>query len=216
MKNKSEGSDDEFTKNFTTDDYKGVTAAIYAAGQDTVWSTLVVFVLNMLLHPQVQKKAQEEIDSIIGRDHLPTFEDRERLPYLNFVLQETLRWGPVSPLGIPHRSLKDDVYKGMFIPKGSFVIANALAMTHDENTYVDPESFDPERYVSKLEGGRGEPFPIGHFGYGRRICPGQYLGAASVWIVMATLLATFDIKKAVGEDGLEITPVVKLTPGLTR
>lgn len=169
----------------------------------------------MVLHPSIQKKAQAEIDRVVGQERLPTFEDRKNLPYLNFVLQETLRWGPVSPLGVPHRSLKDDVYNGMFIPKGSFVIANALAMTHDENTYSEPDKFNPDRYYEKKDSGLGEPFPVGQFGFGRRVCPGQYLGAASVWIVMATLLATFDIEKTLDDNGVEITPVVKLTPGLT-
>lgn len=62
-------------------------------------STLAVFVLAMMLYPDVQKRAQEEIDAVIGKEQLPTFEDRSSLPYVEAVLRETLRWHPVFPLG---------------------------------------------------------------------------------------------------------------------
>src|SRR5882757_2249349 len=62
-------------------------------------STLMVFVLAMVLYPDAQKRAQAEIDSVIGKDRLPTFNDRESLPYVDAVLRETLRWNPIGPLG---------------------------------------------------------------------------------------------------------------------
>jgi cytochrome P450 len=104
----------------------------------------------------------------------------------------------------------------MFIPKGSFIYANARAMTHDESIYKDPDTFNPDRYISKTEGGAEEPYPVGNFGFGRRICPGRHLAEANVWIVVVTMLATLNIQKAVGEDGEEIIPEVVLTNGLTR
>jgi cytochrome P450 len=60
----------------------------------------MVFTLAMVLYPDVQKRAQVQIDSVIGRDRLPTFEDRTSLPYIDAVLRETFRWQPVVPLGI--------------------------------------------------------------------------------------------------------------------
>ena len=78
----------------------------------------------MTMFPHVFRKAQAEIDAVIGRDRLPTLADRPRLPYINAVQRETLRWNPVGPLGIPHATLEDNVYNGYLIPKGSVVIAN--------------------------------------------------------------------------------------------
>ncbi|EFQ31563.1 hypothetical protein CGRA01v4_01485 [Colletotrichum graminicola] len=109
----------------------------------------------MTLHPEVQKKAQILIDKVIGDNRPPTFEDRPRLPYIDYIVQETLRWCPVSPLGVPHRSLEDDIYNGMFIPKGSIVYANARAMTQDERAYFDPGRFNPDRYAPADQGGYG-------------------------------------------------------------
>ncbi|KAM4065259.1 cytochrome p450 [Hirsutella rhossiliensis] len=199
----------------SNDDIKGAAGAVYAAGQDTTWSSLVVFILNMILHPQVQAKAQRLIDDVVGRDKLPTFQDRPRLLYIDYIVQETLRWCPVSPIGIPHRSLEDDVYNGYFIPAGSFVYANARAMTHDESVYTDPDNFNPDRYMPVQEGGLGEPFPIGQFGYGRRVCVGKHLAEASLWIVIASMLSAMNIEKARDNDGNDIEPVVELTSGLT-
>ena len=197
------------------EDVKGAAAAVYAAGQDTTWSTMMVLVLNMVLHPEIQLKAQQELDKVVGRDRLPTFDDRPQLRYIDYVVQETLRWCPVSPIGLPHRSLHDDVYEGYFIPAGSFVYANARAMTHDERVYQKPDDFDPDRYAPPEKGGGREPYPIGQFGFGRRICVGKHLAEANIWIVTAVLLSTMTFEKARDEEGQEITPVVELTNGLT-
>lgn len=78
----------------------------------------------MTLHPSIVRKAQAELDSVIGPDRLPSFADRPDLPYCEAVLKEVLRWGPVVPTGVPHRSIKDDVYEGYRIPKGSLIFAN--------------------------------------------------------------------------------------------
>ena len=79
----------------------------------------------MLHFPAVMKKAQEEIDKVIGPDRMPDFADSESLPYITAVANETLRWRPVAILGgTPHASTADDVYEGMLIPKGSTIFAN--------------------------------------------------------------------------------------------
>lgn len=200
----------------TLDDIKGAAGAISIAGGNTTWSTIVVCIIYLILYPDVQKKAQEEIDAITGRERLPTFEDREKMPYLQNIIEETTRSVPLSPLGVPHASLKEDYYNGMLIPAGSVVYANSQAMTHDENIYSNPDVFNPERYIPKEQGGLGEPLPEGPFGFGRRVCVGRHLALAGVYIFISSLLATFDLKHATGTDGKEIPIVMKLTNGLSR
>lgn len=95
----------------------------------------------MTLHPEVQKRAQEELDLVVGPDRLPSLEDRPNLPYVEAVVKEVLRWNPVGPLGqssplgqsqeanrmdagVPHRLIEDDVYEGYLIPKGTLIIPN--------------------------------------------------------------------------------------------
>jgi cytochrome P450 len=80
--------------------------------------------LAMVLYPEVQQKAQAEIDSVIGMERLPVYEDRESLPYINALCWEVFRWHPVVPLGVSHRVMQDDVYGDYFIPGGSIVMGN--------------------------------------------------------------------------------------------
>ncbi|KAJ6532371.1 cytochrome P450 [Mycena capillaripes] len=165
------------------------------------WGALSVFVLAMTLHPECQLKAQKEIDFVVGGLRLPDFEDRENLPFVEFILQETFRWKNGLPLGVPHRVMEVDVYRGMLIPKGSMILPNIRAMSLDESVYSDPTSFYPERFFPK-PAGRGEPyFNNVIFGFGRRVCTGQYVAENSLWIAISTILASCQIANALDEKG---------------
>ncbi|KAL4253122.1 hypothetical protein AB1N83_012925, partial [Pleurotus pulmonarius] len=196
-------------------DIKGSAAVIFGAGAETTWTSLETFLLAILHYPEVQKKGQEEIDRVVGSDRLPTFDDYNTLPYVGCVTQEILRWHPTVPIGLPHRSTEDDIYRGMFIPKGSVVFANALGMALDETIYTEATKFNPDRFLPKSEGGNEEPYLGAAFGFGRRICPGRHLATASIWIAVATLFATVDITKAKDENGTEILPEIRFQTGLT-
>jgi len=103
---------------------KKAATSVISASYETTSAVLMVFVLAMVLYPNVQKRAQAEIDSVVGRERLPTFEDRVSLPYIDAVVRETFRWQPVSPLGVSHATSSDDVYDGYFIPKGAIITHN--------------------------------------------------------------------------------------------
>ncbi|KAF8506394.1 cytochrome P450, partial [Gautieria morchelliformis] len=106
------------------------------------------FILAMILYPDVQRKAQHELDEVIGADRLPTFEDCNSLPYMNAICKEIQRWHPVVPPGIAHRVTQDDVHNNNFIPEGSVVIGNAWEMLHDKNMYgSNTEHFEPECFL---------------------------------------------------------------------
>ncbi|KAK5630396.1 hypothetical protein RRF57_006111 [Xylaria bambusicola] len=98
--------------------------SLYSAGADTTVSAIATFYLAMTIYPEVQRRAQEELDRVVGYDRLPTLADRDELPYINAIVKETLRWHPVAPMGLPHQSTEDDMIEGYFIPKGSMVFAN--------------------------------------------------------------------------------------------
>ncbi|KAF7789967.1 hypothetical protein EIP86_000915 [Pleurotus ostreatoroseus] len=185
-------------------------------GADTTVSSLGTFILAMLAYPEVQKKAQAELDSVIGRSRLPEFSDEEALPYISAVVKEVFRWQPVTPLAVPHRLITDDEYMGYYLPAGTLVVGNTWAMLHDEDKYPQPERFYPERYLREdgtLNPAAPDPAEAA-FGFGRRICPGRHLARASVWMSVASVLATFDIQKAVDEAGNAIEPRIEYTAGL--
>ncbi|KAG2117754.1 cytochrome P450 [Suillus clintonianus] len=176
-------------------------------------STLTVFVLAMMLYPDVQKRAQTEIEAVGGADWLPTFEDRSSLPYVEAVLRETLRWHPVFPLGLPHYTADSDVYNDHYIPKGAIVMANIWAMSQDKVRYPNPNDFKPERFFmanGQLNDDTVE-FP---FGFGRRVCVGRYFADASLWIAMVSLLATFRFMRPLDSDGKEVDPIFQWSTGL--
>ncbi|KAF9258225.1 cytochrome P450 [Marasmius fiardii PR-910] len=196
------------------EDIKGAAASIFSAGQETSYDTLEAFMLAMLLNPEVQQRAYEEIITTVGQDRFPDLNDRESLPYLELVFQEVLRWHIPTPFGVPHRAQEDDVFNGMFIPKGTIVIPNLRGMSRDERIYIDPLKFDPDRYLPFPEG-RSEPRFYAMWGFGRRICPGRYFAELAVWHVMACVLATLEVLPPRDEMGHVVIQEPTVTEGLT-
>ncbi|KAJ7857906.1 cytochrome P450 [Mycena leptocephala] len=185
---------------------KMVAGNIYVGGADTTVSALGTFFLAMLANPEAQKKAQAEIDFVIGNGRLPDFDDEESLPYVSALIKEVMRWRSVTPIAIPHFLSVEDEYKGYRLPAGSIVIPNAWAILHDKVMYPDPYTFNPERFLLDGKPNHAIRNPDAAFGFGRRICPGRHMAQASVWINVVSILATFDIMKAIGEDGHVIEP----------
>ncbi|KIJ20113.1 hypothetical protein PAXINDRAFT_166256 [Paxillus involutus ATCC 200175] len=187
-------------------------ASLYSGGADTTVSSIYSLFLALTLFPDVQKKVQAEIDAVVGPDRLPTFADRDSLPYVEALAKEVMRWHAVTPLAVPHRATEDDIHNGYFIPKGSLVMANVWFMLHDPRTYANPNEFNPDRFLAR-DGKEPETDPRTIcFGFGRRICPGMHLADASVWISIAMSVAAFDVSKVV-ENGVEITPEIDPTTG---
>lgn len=108
-----------------SDDLAGYTSgSLLEAGSDTTAATLIGFVQAMTVFPEVQKKAQEEIDRIVGNGRMPTMEDASNMPYIRGCVKESLRWMPTNILGVPHSLIRDDEYMGYKIPEGASVIMN--------------------------------------------------------------------------------------------
>ncbi|KAI1813707.1 cytochrome P450 oxidoreductase OrdA-like protein [Poronia punctata] len=190
---------------------KWTATSLYAGGSDTTVNTLSAFFLAMTLHPEVQARAQEEIDRVVGPGRLPTFDDRDNLPYINAVVQEAWRWHVVLPLGLPHASTADHYINGYFIPKGATVMSNVWWFTHDPEVYPNPDKYDPLRFMTTPP----PPDPTEWiFGFGRRICPGRFFAQGSVWLTVAKSLAAFNISKGLDESGREIDPVVEASTGV--
>ncbi|KAF6752757.1 cytochrome P450 98A3 [Ephemerocybe angulata] len=181
---------------------KGVTAMAYLGGSETTIASATVLVLVLANDTEIQRKAQEELDAVVGQDRLPCVTDRPNLPYIHAIVKELGRWYNAAPLGVPHVSRDDDEYSGYFIPKGTMIIPNVWAMMHDPEVFEDPESFRPERY---LKNGSIDPtVPDGDrasFGFGRRICPGRHFSNDSLFLFAASLLAAFEVVPPKDEAG---------------
>ncbi|KAJ7328472.1 cytochrome P450 [Mycena albidolilacea] len=183
------------------EELKGAAATLFGAELPTR-SVVAVFLLAMVLNPQCQIRAQKEIDSVVGTSRFPTFEDRAELP-----------WNPVAPLGVPHRSTQDDIYRGMFIPKGSLILANVRGMSLDESTYKNPTKFIPERFLLPPLGNGELPFTC-LFGFGRRKCPAVHFVERNLWIAIVSILATCTISNVLDEHGNVIIPEASMSDGV--
>ncbi|CAE6477754.1 unnamed protein product [Rhizoctonia solani] len=197
-------ADDPFFVNVVILNEHLAKAAIPSRGSETSTMTLVWFVLATVLHPEVQAKVQQEIDTAIGSNRLPTFSDRPNLPYLERVLLEVLRWRPGIPLGAPHISNGEDEYRGYRIPKGAIVIGNIWATTREEKIYHNPE-FNPDRFLDPKV-----PHPL-VFGWGSRICPGKHFFREMFFIEAAQILAVFKLQKLKDEKGQVVEPETRVT-----
>ncbi|KZS94053.1 cytochrome P450 [Sistotremastrum niveocremeum HHB9708] len=187
--------------------------AVYGGGSDTTTTSLDFFVMAMMLYPEVQKKAQEQLDKLLQHDRLPTFEDMENLPYITALMKETLRWRPIVPAGFPHLSTQDAMYNNMHLPSGTIVLWNAWSILHDPEQYSHPEEFYPEHFLVPSEKQPLDPEDVA-FGFGRRVCPGRHLARTSLWIAMASLLTLFEISCPIDEEGDPIKPETNYIDGV--
>ena len=178
-------------------------ASMYTAGADTSVSTAAAFFLAMSMYPDVQRKAQEEIDRVVGTTRLPTFHDRNQLPYINAVVEEAQRWHPVAPMGGVRMANENDVINEFRIPKGALVLPAIWWLTRDQAIYHEPEEFRPESFLEP----RNEPSATAFtFGFGRRICTGKVLADASLYLTFVQTLAALNIQKAIDEHGHAVEP----------
>ena len=181
-------------------------------GSDTSASIITSFVHAMTAHPEVQRKAQAQIDSVVGEGRSPTWQDYAQLPYIAQCVKETMRWRPVTPLAFPHALAEDDWVDGMFLPKGTTIIVNAWGMQHDPERFKDPETFDPDHFAgcttlaTELSNGSWEKRDHYGYGVGRRFCPGAHLAERNLFLAMAKLLWAFEIGPGKDDKGNIVKP----------
>ncbi|KAJ2921248.1 hypothetical protein H1R20_g15846, partial [Candolleomyces eurysporus] len=164
-----------------------VCAASYFGGYETTSISAACFFLALANHPEVQAKAHEEIDSVIGPDRLPLLTDREVLP------------------------TEDDEYDGYFIPKGTMVLPNNWAMMHDPQVFENPFEFNPERYLKDGKIDRSVPdAEFAAFGHGRRMCPGRQFSNDGLFLIVASILSVFSVSAPKDEAGNPVFPKLEI------
>ncbi|KAG1724555.1 cytochrome P450 [Suillus lakei] len=165
---------------------------LFGAAADNTAAAITTAILAAACHPEAQARVQEQLDVVVGGERAPSFKDVQRLTELHAFMYESLRWRPVVPLGFPHRATRDIIWEEFRIPAGATVYGCHWAISHDATAFPDPENFDPQRWIERYGHIRPDlkSFP---FGFGRRVCPGQYLASDSVLITLAYLFWAFRI-----------------------
>ncbi|KAJ8651111.1 hypothetical protein MRB53_004134 [Persea americana] len=171
---------------------KAIILDMLAAGMDTSSTAIEWALSDMLKHPQVLKKVQEELERVVGLERMVEESDLANLDYFDMVVKESMRLHPVAPLLIPHEAMEDCTVNGFHIPKRSRVIINVWAIGQDPEVWPNPQEFIPERFAGTNIDVTGRDFQLLPFGSGRRGCPGLQLGLTVVRLVLAQLVHCFD------------------------
>ncbi|XP_016484150.1 cytochrome P450 78A5-like [Nicotiana tabacum] len=179
-------------------------------GTDTVAILLEWILARMVLHPDIQAKAQQEIDNNVGTNRGVSDFDLPKLTYLQAIVKETLRIHPPGPLLSWARLAMNDTFIGHhFIPAGTTAMVNMWAITRDEKIWPQPEKFMPERFLEEDVAIMGSDLRLAPFGSGRRVCPGKTMGLATVQLWLAQLLQSFNW--IASENGVDLSECLKLS-----
>ncbi|XP_067683800.1 steroid 17-alpha-hydroxylase/17,20 lyase-like [Haliotis asinina] len=168
------------------------------AGTETSRNTLHWCLLTLALHPDIQKKVHQEVDSVIGPDLNVHVSDREKLQYTDAVIHEVMRLRTVVPIGVAHSTLCDTTVGGYDLPKGTMVIINHDALHFDPDQWEDVNAFKPERFLDS--DGKMGPKPDSWlpFSAGRRVCLGETVAKPEIHLFLAGILRAFSLSLAPG------------------
>ncbi|XP_041928471.1 cytochrome P450 1B1-like [Alosa sapidissima] len=179
------GKDSTLTKDYV----EGTVTDLVGAGQDTVSTALNWIVLLLVKYPHHQTKLQEQIDKVVGRDRLPSIEDKSSLACLDAFMYETMRYTSFVPLTIPHSTTTDVTFEGLHIPKDTVVFINQWSVNHDPQKWKDPHVFNPSRFLD-ADGNldRDLTGSVMIFSTGKRRCIGDQIAKVEVFLFSAILL----------------------------
>ncbi|XP_010508139.1 PREDICTED: cytochrome P450 76C3-like [Camelina sativa] len=177
----------------TMNDIKHLLLDLFVAGTDTNSSTMEWAMTELVRSPDKMVKAQSEIRQVIGENGVVKESDIPSLPYLQAIVKETLRLHPPAAL-IPRKSESDVPILGFVIPENTQVLVNVWAIGHDSSVWENPVKFEPERFLLRETDLKGKDFELIPFGSGRRMCPGISMSLRTMYMVLASLLYSFDWK----------------------
>ncbi|CAN8246386.1 unnamed protein product [Cochlearia groenlandica] len=174
---------------------KAVLVDMVIGGTDTSTNTIEFAMAELISNPGLMKRAQQELDEVVGNDNIVEESHITKLPYILAVMKETLRLHPTIPLLVPHRPTETSVVGGYTIPKDTKIFINVWSIQRDPNMWENPTEFRPERFLENTSCDfTGTDYSFLPFGSGRRICAGIALAERMVLYTLATFLHSFDWK----------------------
>ncbi|EXB82436.1 Cytochrome P450 71A1 [Morus notabilis] len=196
----------------TDDNLKALVLDMFVAGTDTTSAVLEWTMTELVRHPRVMKKAQEEVRKIVGSTGKVDESHLQHLHYMKAVVKETMRLHPPVPLLVPRESMEDCVLDGYEIPAKTRVLINSYAIGRDPKSWEDPLNYDPERFENHNMDFKDQDFKFLPFGGGRRGCPGYAFGLATMELALALLLYHFDweLPQGVGADDVNLDEIFGL------
>ncbi|KAE8689476.1 Detected protein of confused Function [Hibiscus syriacus] len=189
----------------TMDNIKALIIDMIVGGTDTSSSSIEFTLAEVINNPQVMRKAQKELDEVVGKDNIVEESHIYKLPYVLAIMKESLRLHPVLPLLVPHSPAEACTLSGYAIPKGCRVFINAWGIHRDPCIWENPLVFNPDRFLNSQWDFNGNDFSYFPFGSGRRMCAGTAMAERMVLYSIATLLHSFDWKVPEEDDKLDLS-----------
>nr|QWK52446.1 cytochrome P450 76C3-1 [Isatis tinctoria] len=185
---------------------------LFTAGTDTNSTTMEWAMSELLRNPEKMVKAQSEIRQVIGANGVVQECVIPRLPYLLAIVKETLRLHPPAPL-IPRKAESDVHIFGFLVPKNASVLVNVFAIGRDSRVWENPMRFEPERFLLREIDVKGKDFELIPFGAGRRMCPGMSMALRTMYLVLASLLYSFDweVQNGVVPENMDMSDAFGVT-----
>ncbi|KAL4879979.1 cytochrome P450 [Aspergillus karnatakaensis] len=174
----------ETGRHMPDEEIAGIIGAIQQTAVEALSIVTRLTIKALVLNPECVARAQEELDRVVGPDRIPSAADLPRLPYINAIVNEAMRWQPPSPIALPHVNTEEDEYMGYRIPKGTSLIPNLWVMG---TNFPNPEQYRPERWLEDSQTAT-EGLDHSPFGFGRRLCPGRHVAFSSIATVIAQML----------------------------
>ncbi|MED6195856.1 hypothetical protein PIB30_041885 [Stylosanthes scabra] len=184
---------------------------VFVAGTDTTSTILEWTMTEILRHPMVMKKVQDEAKNVVGNRAMITEDDLVHMHYLKAVVKEALRLHPPIPLLVRRESTQDIKLQDYNVASGTQVIVNTWAIARDPKYWDQPEEFMPERFMNSYMDVKGNDFELIPFGAGRRGCPGTIFAMVIIEIVLANLLHQFEWALPEGVENLDMSETFGLT-----
>ncbi|KAF6143964.1 hypothetical protein GIB67_017572 [Kingdonia uniflora] len=173
------------------------TCMILVAGAADTNMVAITWALSLLVNnPQVLRKAQNELDTHVGKERQADKSDITNLVYLQAIVKETLRLYPTDPLLGQHEATEDCTLAGYHVPAGTRLIVNLWKIQRDPSLWSNPTEFQPERFLeTNIDIGlNGQHFELFPFGSGRRVCPGTSFALQVVHLTLANLIHGFELR----------------------
>lgn len=176
---------------------------LLTAGNNTVKITIQWLLLLLAHHQEIQEKAYIEIISHFAKEH-PTWDDRERLPYIYASILESMRLFTQAPINSPRCAMEDTIVKGFKVPKGTVVYSNNWLMNHDDSYWKKPSEFQPERYLEESQPDKVKSSErMLSLSYGRRECPGKLQTMMQTFLLLTRILRRFVVLPVDGKSHLD-------------
>ncbi|KAL5705005.1 hypothetical protein ACHQM5_023357 [Ranunculus cassubicifolius] len=208
---------------------KAICMSMILGANDTTTASLTWALSLLLNHRHILKKAQDEIETNVGKDRQVEESDIEKLVYLQAIIKETMRLYPAVPMSAQHEAIEDCTVAGYYVPAGTRLLTNLSKIQRDPHIWSNHNEFQPERFLATYANMdvRGQHFELIPFGSGRRSCPGISFALQAMHLVIARLIHGFDFETpanapvdmtdSAGLMNLKATPLeVLITPRLEQ